>query len=98
MELYSQDHDGKYPLTLTALVPKYLDKMPECNFSRPGSYRLVTGPGVGYNNGELRQDGTRAEPFSHYYLIWCEGDRHHRATGVPVNYPQYDGIRGLMER
>lgn len=97
MEMYSTDWSGKYPTKLAMLTPNYLKTIPECPVTGTASYRLVTGPGVGYNKGELQSDGTRSDPFTDYYLVWCEGSDHYRAYDTPRNYPQYDGIRGLIE-
>ena len=98
LEMYSTDWHCHYPTSLGALVPKYIKAIPECPVSGPGSYHMITGPGVGYNRERVLKDGSSTQPFQDYYLMWCEGNQHHRATDIPINYPQYDGISGLIER
>jgi hypothetical protein len=36
-------------------------------------------------------------PYADYYWVCCQGPNH-PGTSVPENYPQYDGIQGLIER
>lgn len=98
LEMYSTDWHGHYPTSLAALVPNYIKTIPECPVSGPDSYRMITGPGVGYNRERVLKDDSRTRPFQDYYLMWCQGDRHHKDYSLPINYPQYDGISGLMER
>jgi hypothetical protein len=60
LEMYYQDYK-KYPDTLSALVPSYLKKIPECPAAGKdvysGSYRLI-------DNGKD-------------YMMFCTGDNHH---------------------
>ena len=85
LEMYSSDHQGKYPQNLNQLVPNYIRTLPEC----PGSlgYFAEFGPGAAYNS-----DG-----YDDYYFLQCTGDAH-RDSNLPRNYPQYDGIQGLIDR
>jgi competence protein ComGC len=98
MEMYSTDWYGKYPTSLSQLTPNYLKTLPECPLTYEMTYRAAFGPGVGYNKGMELEDGTRMEPFTDYYLIWCEGTVHKERYETPENFPQYDGIQGLIER
>lgn len=98
LEMYSADWSGKYPKSLYALTPNYLKQLPVCPIGGYMSYQMVTGPGVGYNKGGVVKDGTKRKPFQDYYLVWCEGQEHHRVLDSPVNYPQYDAISGLIVR
>lgn len=86
-EMYSTDWAGKYPRNLELLTPKYLKTLPECNVAGTFTYRYQTGTGAAYNT----------KGFEDYYFIYCHG-QHHRSTGFPDNYPQYDGIQGLIDR
>lgn len=85
LEMYSNDHDGRYPDELSQLTPKYLTKVPVCPKSEVG-YVYKTGR-VGYNT-----DGH----IDKYYLIYCEEG--HPDVGCPVGYPKYDPELGLIER
>ena len=96
-EMYSTDWSGKYPSTLSLLTPNYLKTIPECPVTGTMTYRMVEGPNVGYNRAEKGPDGKLTQPFLDYYLVWCEGEQHNKAYGTPVNYPQYDGIAGLID-
>ena len=87
MDMYSTDWSGKYPSSLTELVPNYLKTIPECYDVDGPSYRLATGPNVGYNTQHLQD----------YYILWCAGDHHQKKHGLQVNFPQYDSLKGLME-
>lgn len=86
MEMYSTDNSGHYPSSLDQLVPKYIKELPECEAAGKMSYTLMTGQ-TAYN--------TRG--FEDYYLLQCQGS-FHTACSIPKNYPQYDGISGLLER
>lgn len=84
-EMYSTDWGGRYPATLEQLTPRYLKTIPECAAAGEVTYRSTRS--VAYNS----------PGFQDYYFIYCHGD-HHEYMGLPENYPQYDGIVGLMER
>ncbi len=86
MEMYSTDFSGMYPPTMDLLIPNYLKTIPECPAAGSVTYRLTTGS-VAYNN----------PGFQDYYFFECAGPNH-TSVSVPVNYPQYDGITGLVER
>jgi type II secretory pathway pseudopilin PulG len=86
-EMYSTDWSGKYPTALSQLTPNYLKTIPECPSAGLITYTVQTGLNATYNT----------EGFVDYYFIQCEGSNH-TAFGVPANYPQYDGIRGLIDR
>lgn len=86
-EMYSTDWSGKYPSTIALLTPNYLKSIPECPAAGSVTYTIETGPKAAYNS----------HGFEDYYFVQCEGDNH-IAVSVPKNYPQYDGISGLIER
>ena len=86
-EMYSSDNAGKYPARMELLLPNYLKTLPECPATGTTTYKLETGLNVGYNTAG----------FEDYYFISCHGDNH-EAISLPPNYPQYDGIQGLIER
>ena len=87
MEMYSTDWSGKYPTEITMLTPNYLKTIPECPTAGEVTYTLQTGENTVYNTAG----------FQDYYFLQCEGENH-TSFSVPENYPQYDGIRGLIER
>jgi type II secretory pathway pseudopilin PulG len=86
-EMYSTDWSGKYPANLDLLTPNYLKTIPECPATGDVSYTMKTGSTAAYNTAG----------FEDYYFIQCEGENH-TAVSVPENYPQYDGIQGLIDR
>lgn len=87
MEMYSTDWSGKYPTSLSQLTPNYLKTIPDCPTSHEMRYKLVYGPGAGYNT----------PGFVDYYFVWCDGDVHEKRHGIEKNFPQYDGIHGIIE-
>ena len=92
MEMYSTDWSGKYPsgTTMPLLTPNYLKTIPECPAAGSITYKATLGANKAYNTGN-------ATGFQDYYFISCNG-ANHAAVSVPANYPQYDGISGLIER
>ena len=91
LEMYSTDWSGKYPSQasgLGTLTPNYLKTIPECPSAGTDTYSgaYVTGPNQAYNT-----------TFQDYYFLACSGT-FHSAVSLPQNYPQYDGIQGLIER
>ena len=43
LEMYSTDHSGKYPGSLSALVPEYLKQIPVCGAAGYSTYRACFG-------------------------------------------------------
>jgi len=85
LEMYSDDHQGSYPATLSELVPRYLQSVPECPAPESQGYQAEFGRTAAHNT----------EGLDNYYLIQCSGAGH---QGYPRNYPRYDSARGLVER
>ena len=88
-EMYSTDWSGKYPpigRERELLAPNYLKTIPECPSSGTDSYTISSDPSGPYNT----------EGFTDYYYIQCT-TAHHEAAGGVKNFPQYDGITGLIE-
>lgn len=87
MEMYSSDCEGKYPLYMMKLTPNYLKTIPECPNTGRVTYRMTFGAAAPYNT----------QNYQDYYFVECTGEGH-VPLGAPPNYPQYNGIVGLMER
>ena len=88
VEMYSTDWSGKYPTAgMGLLTPNYLKTIPECPAAGSVTYAASFGIGSPYN----------AAGFQDYYFIQCGGPNH-ASVSVPANYPQYDGIQGLIDR
>ena len=87
MEMYSTDWQGKYPEILQQLTPNYLKVLPNCPGAGKMSYQLETG---------LDATGNEAG-FLDFYFLKCQG-LNHSVHDVPRDYPQYDGVNGLIER
>ena len=88
MEMYSTDWSGKYPTAgMNLLTPNYLKTIPECPAAGTVTYTALFGSGSAYNTSG----------FQDYYFIQCAGNNH-TSVSVPANYPQYDGIQGLIDR
>lgn len=86
MEMYSTDFDGKYPTGFSLLTPNYLKTIPECPSAGEVSYR------ASFGNSAYNTKG-----YEDYYFLQCSGTNH-GSVSMPANYPQYDGIQGLIER
>ena len=87
LEIYSADHDGRYPRNLDALVPTYLESIPECPAAGRISYRADFGPSAVRNGGQ----------FLDYYCVECTGGNH-QGLSVSPDYPKFCGIDGLVDR
>ncbi len=88
MEMYSEDWGGHYPPRgLAQLTPNYLKTIPECPPAGTITYTLEQGPEATYNT----------QSYQDYYFIRCKG-KNHLSVSVPANYPQYNGVEGLIER
>lgn len=87
MEMYSTDWSGKYPTDRNQLTPNYLKTIPECPAAGTDTYNMTSGTGAVYNT----------QSYQDYYFISCSGNNH-LPVSVPANYPQYNGIVGLIER
>ncbi len=80
LEMYSADHQGKYPRSLAELTPNYLRAVPKCQASGTDTYTST------YKRIEVRDGGM----FT--FSVRCSG-QHKGAT--PSNGPAYDSVRGL---
>ncbi len=88
MEMYSTDWSGKYPTNgKVSLTPNYLKTIPECPAAGTDTYIMISGAGATYNT----------QSYQDYYFVSCNGPNH-LPVSVPANYPQYNGIVGLIER
>lgn len=81
MEMYSTDWSGRYPGTLTELVPEYIDEIPACPAAGVATYRMELGEDAPQNPSGLRD----------YFHLRCSG-KNHLAVGVPGDFPQRDSI------
>lgn len=89
-EMYSMDWSGKYPpigREKELLIPAYLRRIPECPRAGKDTYTMSSDRNGPYNT----------EGFEDYYHIQCTTS-FHEAVDVPRNYPQFDGIQGLIAR
>lgn len=91
MEMYSTDWSGKYPpeadKVAQYLTPNYLKTIPVCPSAGTVTYTFELGPKARGNSSG----------FEDFYFIQCQGENH-KAHELPPNYPQYDGVQGLIER
>lgn len=87
MEMYSTDFGGKYPRYMSRLTPNYLKTIPECPSAGTATYHMTFGPMAPYNT----------KNYQDYYFIDCTGENH-LTISLPPDYPQYNGIVGLIER
>jgi hypothetical protein len=83
LEMWSTDHSGKYPDSLSQLTPDYLKAIPTCPVSGTDTYS------ASYS----KHKGASYDSFT----IFCQG-HNHEAVGLPPDYPRYDAEQGLIER
>lgn len=92
LEMWSTDHEGKYPASLAELTPDYLKYIPACpaagKDTYSGTYSSFHDPAGRKFDG---QDGVKD-----CYQFECAG-HNHANLDVPANYPNYNGIRGIIE-
>lgn len=88
MEMYSTDW-GRYPKAHEAKskITNYLGGFYECPSAGTDSYQFQTGLGATYNTQNERE----------YYIVICQGS-HHRAVGVPPDFPRYTTVLGELDR
>lgn len=89
---YADENNAEFPSTdgdgLKVLVPKYLDKVPECPAG--GVYSYEVGLGIDMNVIQA----------PNYYFLRCTGDAH-KDAGLEDGFPAYDvswgGIRSQQQ-
>lgn len=86
LEKYSFDHNGEYPASLDALVPKYVEAVPDCPAAGAQTYRAKFGPSAPKNSHGSKQ----------YYYIECAGANHTRAA-VKAGLPAFNGSDVFIE-
>lgn len=85
LEIWSVDHEGKYPESLTPLVGEYLTRIPDCPAAAQDTYSATY------------RRFTDVESEVESYEVYCQG-HHHAKVGVEIDYPRYSGVSGLLER
>lgn len=86
LEMYSTDHQGRYPPEVGRLAGDYLKSIPTCPSAGRSTYLqgYVASPAV--------------PGVSHdAYTVVCAGTNH-KAVDAAANYPQYNSVQGLIER
>jgi type II secretory pathway pseudopilin PulG len=86
LEMYSTDHKGHYPPSITSLTPKYLKLIPTCYKIGRDTYSTSYSVYVARNKGEADA-----------YTFFCSGSNH-LDLGVSANYPQYNSVQGLTAK
>jgi len=97
LEIYANDNNGLYPLSLTLLIPKYTKELPKCKddyLNIKYYYQLINKKGGTPGNGYYMSYKT--SDMKDNYTIYCYGNRHH--PFVKTNFPQYDSFNGLIEK
>ena len=87
LEMYSMDHEGRYPRNLNLLTPNYLKTIPQCPQPESLGYFAEFGLKAAINTAG----------FQDYYYLSCMGTGH-KNISVGRNYPAYDAVQGLIER
>ena len=97
LEMYANDNNGHYPLSLTLLIPKYTKELPKCKddyLNIKYYYQLINKkggvPGNAYSMSYKTSD------TMDNYTMYCYGNQHH--PFVETNFPQYDSFNGVIEK
>ncbi len=85
LEMWSSDHAGHYPDSLSSLVPDYLKAIPECPAAGADTYSQT------YR--KYRPDDQAYEGYEFY----CQGYHHDGVPGLAADYPRYNSYDGLLE-
>ena len=87
LEIYSTDNSGRYPTSLTALLPKYLVVIPRCPNVASDSYVAEFGPGSPRN----------PDKYQDFYYLCCRGENH-RDASVTGDFPGFSSTHGVLLR
>ncbi len=96
LEMYTTDHNKKFPANLEELRPEYLREIPQCvkgiKDNTPASrfYKKFRGIGTTGYAYEVSEDREA-------YTMYCVG-KNHDIVGISENYPQYNSVSGLTAR
>ena len=96
LDMYKDDHKGKYPLSLSQLKPKYLRFIPKCpinlkeNTPAASYYESIHGLSPEAYKYEVSKDRTS-------FTMYCKGNNH-KSVGIKSNYPQYNSVDGLIAK
>jgi competence protein ComGC len=82
LEMYSVDHSGRYPKTLSELIPDYLGRIPECPQAGKDTYS---------NSYQMYEE---PDKNIYRYTFYCEGHYHKNMT--EPDYPQYTSTDGCI--
>lgn len=83
LRMYAADHRGRYPDSLSELVPRYIKKIPSCPITRKDTY----------------SKSYRAYNFKGYKYckLYCSGNNHSRCK-VPENFPRFNTYDGVLSK
>ncbi|MBI2267106.1 MAG: hypothetical protein HYU64_18420 [Armatimonadetes bacterium] len=82
LSIYGSDHKGAYPPALSALVPSYFEKLPEC-------------PSAGRDTYTPSYRGVPSGSDAAQVTLFCRGE-FHRACSNAANSPRFDGGRCIL--
>jgi hypothetical protein len=95
---YSDDHNGRYPVSLSELVPDYYRELPKC----PAADRDTFSTPYQSNAVEVAEAMAKAEagevveiPLDHY-KFYCQG-QFHTAYGLAPDLPGWDSETHRIE-
>jgi competence protein ComGC len=86
LEMYSTDHNGHYPPSMTSLTPSYLKSIPTCARAGSDTYSASYSVFIARNKGEADA-----------YTFFCSGSNHLEVR-ASANYPQYNSVQGLTPK
>ena len=87
LEMFKEENQGEYPVTLSQLMPGYLRIIPTCTAAKKDTYSSA------YRSFSIDPDKNNRDGF----FLYCKGN-HHRWVGIDENYPQYNSRSGIILR
>lgn len=97
LEMYSTDHEGRFPAALSALTPGYLKSLPRCGVRMDGRIRNLNKPLFERVYGRSAVDalyGYEMGAKPDCYTVTCAGGHTGHGNGAdrPLSYNSRDGL------
>ena len=83
LEMYTTDHQGKYPKSLDEIAPAYIREIPQC----PAAEKDTYSPSY-----SLKEEGGMQS-----YKLYCKG-HYHKDAGLKEDYPRYEYGVGIKKQ
>jgi serine/threonine protein kinase len=96
LEMYSTDHGGLYPSSLTLLVPRYIDELPTCSLSTCDEHGEMCFPEPWWKKPRTPSYSYEVNSWCDNYTISCIAGVHEISCSGP-GFPRYNADIGLLD-